>query len=350
MSSRHGFTSGTRAPRRNWRTSKWNRCRSGAWHFHRRGSTVAVGDLDGSVRWFNVAERRFRRCTGPSRGIESVAFSSDGHLLATVSREPSDATVKIWDAETRKEINRLPEPSAIVMRAVAFSPDDRWLAVGGRARQVKLWHLASSRVISLTNQQAEVWCVAFSADGRFLASGDAGRTIMRTFNGTRSCRSSRGTTHRSTRWRSPRMDGRWPRAAKTAPSSFGTWRWKLVGTLRAHASQINQLAFSPDGSVLATASSDGTVRLQRLEHSRRSKRKRAVGDEQEATEKTEPVIGSAQRDHRTGEWLAHPNSLSVHRITVLPPGLWVIQGQPLNIKSCYSGSPGLFSGLFRVSP
>jgi WD40 repeat protein/serine/threonine protein kinase len=234
--------------------------------FSPAGSTVAVGGLDGSVRWFDVAERRFQTMHRAHPGaIESVAFSSDGHLLATVSREPSDATVKIWDTETRKEINRLPEPSDIVMRAVAFSPDDRWLAVGGQDRQVKLWHLASSRVISLTNHQAEVWCVAFSADGRFLASGDAGRTIM-LWDLQRHALITKLAGHDAqvnTVAFSP--DGR-TLASGSEDSTVKLWNLALrqvVATLHAHASQINQLAFSPDGSVLAAASSDGTVRLWR---------------------------------------------------------------------------------------
>jgi WD40 repeat protein len=109
--------------------------------------------------------------------ISSVAFAPDGKLLATSAGAESatGGEVKLWDAETGKEVASLP-PLKGGARCATFAPDGRTLAVAC-GQEVRFWHLPSLIEQKGWKQDGPVAAVRYSADGTMLAVGQQNGTV-----------------------------------------------------------------------------------------------------------------------------------------------------------------------------
>jgi WD40 repeat protein len=87
------------------------------------------------------------------------------------------SSVKLWEVATGKETGMLRGNSASIA-ALAFSPDGRLLASGGLEHAVKVFEVAGSKELrTLVGHKNVVNAVAFSPDGRLLATGSWDNTI-----------------------------------------------------------------------------------------------------------------------------------------------------------------------------
>ena len=106
--------------------------------------------------------------TGHTGEITSVALSSDGRWLASSSE---DHTVKLWEVASNRLVLTLDGGSEEI-NPVAFSPDGHSLATADNNGKVKLWDTSTRREVrTLDGGTGALRCVAFSPDGRWVASG-----------------------------------------------------------------------------------------------------------------------------------------------------------------------------------
>ena len=113
-----------------------------------------------------------------SQGILPLFVPSHSVRTARLLQaDPSDHTIKLWDAATGKEIQTLTGHTSYV-RSVAFSPDGKTIASGSWDQTIKLWDATTGKEIqTLSGHTDDVSSVAFSPDGKTIASGSDDTTI-----------------------------------------------------------------------------------------------------------------------------------------------------------------------------
>jgi WD40 repeat protein len=222
--------------------------------------------------------------------VLAVAFSRDGKILASggliASEDPPEkgeprGEVILWNVATRAT-QKIITGHLGEVNCLAFSPDGKLLASGGqrgywyverdRAANLKVWDVASGReMVTLLGQGQGVTCVAFSPDGKTLASGSIEGTVKlrladRDWKTRATLKPPTEKTAKENVWSlafSP--DGKWL-ATGVVGGMVEIWDMttlKLRTALRVHDVEKRGccVALTADGNTLATSDAEGVVQL-----------------------------------------------------------------------------------------
>jgi eukaryotic-like serine/threonine-protein kinase len=179
-------------------------------------TTFVIGTTNGRVRIADLENRQPPRTfqVGES-SISALAISADGRLLFTVERPEKKAA--LWDLKSGKQLAKFDDFDlrANGNGAIAFSPDNRWLAYGTTKYELDLWDISRLyRVKSLSGHKRQITSVRFSPDSLLVATG--------------------GADHEARLW------------------NIATGK-ELVPPLKAHVGGFYYIAFSPDQRTVITA-------------------------------------------------------------------------------------------------
>jgi WD40 repeat protein len=208
------------------------------------GKLLGTGCDDGIARLWQVETgQSLRQMLAHKFQITSVAFSGDGKTLATGS---TDWGVRLWQVTTGKLLRELVGHQSGV-HAVAFSPDGKVLASGSDHARVRLWDPSTgARLTTISGPHGGVLSLAFSAKGKYLACGNR-NGLVRLWQMPGSERLLKFQTSAEQQ--------------KAGDLAGSAWSDQYLLAREGHQGAIEAMDVSPDGKVIATASSDRSVRL-----------------------------------------------------------------------------------------
>jgi WD40 repeat protein len=222
----------------------------------------------------NACVGELRRYLGHKGTVYDVAFARDGKQFCSCGW---DATVRLWDTETGKEIKSHHDHTEIVM-CVAFSPDGQYVLSGGgmvynaatdkfrdgKDHDLRLWAADSlQEVRRFKGHTGMIFGVAFSPDGTKAVSGCNDHTI-RLWN---VADGKEQALFRARGWVKSvafSRDGKYLLSGSGHPPVIQLWDVKTGEELRAlegHSEHVSSIAFSADGERALSSSLDNTMRL-----------------------------------------------------------------------------------------
>lgn len=237
------------------------------------GKYVVTGSFDKTLKlWETATGKEIKSFGGPAGHqnlVLSVAFSPNGRVLASGA---ADHTAKLWDARDvtpAAPIKTLPH--ANLVDAVAFNPTGTLLATGGHDGKVSIWDVDKGQPVRHITAHtapmlAQIYCVTWSPDGKYLVSGSLDRSLklwdaatgslVREFKGYAEIDAlpvfGAGTVCLLA---CPLQHAPFLAASTAIPGRTGKYVEK------GHRDGVFCAAFSPDGNLLASGSSDRSIKL-----------------------------------------------------------------------------------------
>lgn len=192
---------------------------AGAATFSPDGSRIATAGPDNMARiWDAETGELLMTLSGHSDMVMNAAFSPSGEHLVTASL---DKTARVWDLKSGKTVLVLKGHTDGLI-SPAYSPDGAQIVTTGFDDTARLWNAQTGELEFILPHSGPTAGPHFSPDGSLVAIADDAAVVARIWN-----------THTG----------------------------EEVLDLKGHTDGLSEVAFNPDGSMLATASSDFTVKL-----------------------------------------------------------------------------------------
>lgn len=236
------------------------------------GETIITASADARVHFWDAEtlEELDSNVTSEGGWILDIALNPTGDMLAFVGQ---DQSVTLVDVNSREIVSRFGSDHTDWIRSVVFSPDSQLLLTAGDDGIVEVFDVARGRQVSqpLTAHTDSVWDLIFTSSGEQLITvGEDAQVILWDMSAQPGLIVDRSPLIEPSLSVDYSPDGRLIAFAGGDPfriespnvvQLWDTQAGEFVGELSEHIGPVTQVAFSPDGSRIATSGADNAIYL-----------------------------------------------------------------------------------------
>jgi WD40 repeat protein len=142
--------------------------------FSPNGKRIVSGGVDGTIRIWNAETGKEVWVSKASQALMAVAYLPNGTQVVSGEKE---GTIRIWEADNGKEVKKLIGHTSAVT-SLAVSPNGKWLVSAACDNTVRVWDLETmSELRCFRGHTKWVYAIAISPDGKTVASGGEDRVV-----------------------------------------------------------------------------------------------------------------------------------------------------------------------------
>lgn len=304
------------------------------------GKYLATACVDGVVRILEALGGKEVATLKHDGWVYDVAFSPDGRYVATCSGKPEllegkkgSGMATIWEWQTGQVIGRL--QSDYLIAALAFSPDGKLLSAGGYDGTVHIVRTTDAQEVRRLQHDEPIWALAFSPlDGRYLATASGGlisehsplrkgtTTLWKVDDGNKTVLRKHQSWAMTVAF-SP--DGKYL-ASMDQDGVVGIWATvggKEIASMKQEEGAAQaKIQFSPDSNYLATACGNNARIWEVIKGKEVARREHARGYLWEVAFSPDgKYLATASTDNTAGLWLWHPEDMNAEACSRLSQNL-----------------------------
>ncbi len=228
------------------------------------GKVVITGNRDRRIKIWNLEQRKYIKKLSQkfSRHFQEIIAIALDPVTNSLISASADNIIKIWNLDTVKKIKEI-DFKSVEITCLAVNPRKGYFCSGGLEKRVRLRDIKTGKVVRTLAVNSGVLSLAFSPNGKLLATGQLNHQIqiwnvqterkIRTFTGHQD-RISALTFSADNR---TLVSGSWDRTVKLWDLETG----KMKTTFQGHHSIISSLAISSDGRTIVSGSRDHSIKI-----------------------------------------------------------------------------------------
>jgi WD40 repeat protein len=230
------------------------------------GKILITGNQDKTIYFWNLELQKILktlsgRFSGHSQAVIAIALDCKTNTLISAG---ADNLLKIWDLDRGKEIQEIACRSANIT-CLTFNESKGYFCNGGLERQLRIREINTGQVIRSLRSDSEVFALAFSPNGKFLAAGQINGQII-------ICNVETGARYHTLIGHQDRISAL-TFSADNQTLISGSWDGKiklwnvetdrLIDSLSGHTNAISALAITKDNRTIISGSRDCTIKIWR---------------------------------------------------------------------------------------